>query len=314
MNIPMWNNSDSNEIYILNREHDSSEICSICGRNSHVHAFSEWETVSLPSADALGIEQRKCACGETETREVEGVWQKYALADHLQQLPDPIYRETNIWAELKPEREFLYSGSYWGTHSSAKVYSVTFPINPGDQLYSNSFKAYPENGNDTSTSSGIRVTFFDVYGVAKTLAPADTYAEFNANGGYLIAPEGAIAVNVVQWVDNEKSEVRILNLPSAPKSEIADYKGKVISILGDSISTFAGYIPVADGFNLEHLPRYPQDNLLTDVNETWWMQVINQLAGCNRQWCTRSNHRFYRRKCSYAQSDPHSESGQQRYT
>ena len=64
-------------------------------------------------------------------------------------------------------------------------------------------------------------------------------------------------------------------------------KGKVISILGDSISTFAGYIPMADGFNLEHLARYPQDNLVTDVNETWWMQVINSLdakLGINDSW------------------------------
>ena len=66
-----------------------------------------------------------------------------------------------------------------------------------------------------------------------------------------------------------------------------NYSGKVISILGDSISTFAGYIPVADGFNLEHLPRYPQDNLLTDVNETWWMQIVNLLdakLGINDSW------------------------------
>lgn len=68
---------------------------------------------------------------------------------------------------------------------------------------------------------------------------------------------------------------------------LANYKGKVISVLGDSISTFAGYIPVADGFNLEHLPRYPQADLLTDVNETWWMQVIGELdakLGINDSW------------------------------
>lgn len=68
---------------------------------------------------------------------------------------------------------------------------------------------------------------------------------------------------------------------------LANYEGKVISILGDSISTYAGYIPTADGFNLEHLARYPQDNLLTDVNETWWMQVITELdakLGINDSW------------------------------
>ncbi|MBQ7875232.1 MAG: hypothetical protein IJ306_08775, partial [Oscillospiraceae bacterium] len=67
----------------------------------------------------------------------------------------------------------------------------------------------------------------------------------------------------------------------------ANYEGKVISILSASTSTFARYIPTADGFNLEHRARYPQDNLLTDVNETWWMQVINELGaklGINESW------------------------------
>ena len=47
------------------------------------------------------------------------------------------------------------------------------------------------------------------------------------------------------------------------------YKNKIISILGDSISTFMGYIPRADGVNLEHRTRYPQEDLLADVNDTW---------------------------------------------
>ena len=51
-------------------------------------------------------------------------------------------------------------------------------------------------------------------------------------------------------------------------------KGKVISILSASTSTFAGYIPEADGFNLKHRARYPQDNLLTNVYQTWWMRLI----------------------------------------
>ena len=74
--------------------------------------------------------------------------------------------------------------------------------------------------------------------------------------------------------------------PSEPEQTNV-FAGKVISIMGDSISTFDGYIPTADGFNLEHLARYPQDDLLTDVNETWWMQVITALdakLGINDSW------------------------------
>ncbi len=81
--------------------------------------------------------------------------------------------------------------------------------------------------------------------------------------------------------------IQIWEAGEPQKSEITDYSGKVISIMGDSISTFAGYIPTADGFNREHLPRYPQADLLTDVNETWWMQVVDQLdakLGINDSW------------------------------
>lgn len=79
------------------------------------------------------------------------------------------------------------------------------------------------------------------------------------------------------------------------------FKGKTVSILGDSISTFAGYIPEADGTNLAHRPRYPQDNLLTDVNYTWWMKLINALEaklGVNDSWAgsTVSNFRDHNEK------------------
>ena len=68
---------------------------------------------------------------------------------------------------------------------------------------------------------------------------------------------------------------------------LANYEGKVISILSASTSTFAGWIPTADGFNLEHRARYPQDNLFSDVESTWWHQLITQLGaklGINDSW------------------------------
>ena len=68
------------------------------------------------------------------------------------------------------------------------------------------------------------------------------------------------------------------NYIKAVESAVSVLANKKLSVIGDSISTFAGYIPEADGFNLKHLARYPQDNLLTDVNETWWMQVSRPLS------------------------------------
>lgn len=71
---------------------------------------------------------------------------------------------------------------------------------------------------------------------------------------------------------------------------LLNYKGKVISVMGDSISTFAGYIPTADGFNLAHRTRYPDTSRIpdvTNVNQTWWMQVVHALdakLGINESW------------------------------
>ena len=50
------------------------------------------------------------------------------------------------------------------------------------------------------------------------------------------------------------------------------FKDKTISILGDSISTFKGVIPERNA------SRYPQDNLVTELNGTWWMMVINHFG------------------------------------
>ncbi|MBQ2382428.1 MAG: hypothetical protein II290_00160, partial [Oscillospiraceae bacterium] len=60
------------------------------------------------------------------------------------------------------------------------------------------------------------------------------------------------------------------------------YEGKVFSILGDSISTWSGYIPAADGFNATHVTRYPDSSRIPDVtsvDQTWWMQLITELGG-----------------------------------
>lgn len=47
--------------------------------------------------------------------------------------------------------------------------------------------------------------------------------------------------------------------------------GKKVSILGDSISTFSGYIP-------EGYATYYPHGEVDDVNETWWKQVIDYLG------------------------------------
>lgn len=65
------------------------------------------------------------------------------------------------------------------------------------------------------------------------------------------------------------------------------YAGKTISVLGDSISTYVGFIPTEDAENLEHRAKYPNKQILTNVNKTWWMQLVLQLdadLGINDSW------------------------------
>ena len=52
------------------------------------------------------------------------------------------------------------------------------------------------------------------------------------------------------------------------------FNGKSFSIIGDSISTYLNYIP--DGFS--YFYPYPTADV-SNVNMTWWMQVINKMGG-----------------------------------
>ena len=210
MNIPMWSNADTNELYILNLPHDREEgICGICGKDSHVHSFGDWQTAVLPSAEGPGTEQRKCSCGETESRSVEGSWQKYALAAHMASLPERFCGGTNLWNLLEHDPMYFASGTNWSKYSGGNVCSVTIPVKPGDKIFATAFGKAGENGN--ASSNGIRTTFFGSFDVVKTMSPAETYAEFAANGGYLLAPEGAIAINVAMWSGGSENELYILN-------------------------------------------------------------------------------------------------------
>lgn len=65
------------------------------------------------------------------------------------------------------------------------------------------------------------------------------------------------------------------------------FAGKILSVMGDSISTFTGWVPVADGHNLEHTCRYPQEGFVTEVEDMWWYRLFSELnmqLGVNDSW------------------------------
>lgn len=51
------------------------------------------------------------------------------------------------------------------------------------------------------------------------------------------------------------------------------YKGKKISLLGDSITTYVGYIPSGQTYEYNG-----SNHGVTSVNDTWWMKLINALG------------------------------------
>lgn len=64
------------------------------------------------------------------------------------------------------------------------------------------------------------------------------------------------------------------------EKNISTYKGKTLSILGDSISTFSGYIPTGNA------TYYPRDDVQT-VGNTWWKKLMDALGmtlDVNNSW------------------------------
>lgn len=51
---------------------------------------------------------------------------------------------------------------------------------------------------------------------------------------------------------------------------VSPWAGKKVSICGDSLSTFTGYIP--DYYS----KFYPENGEITQVDDTWWMRVLNR--------------------------------------
>ena len=70
-------------------------------------------------------------------------------------------------------------------------------------------------------------------------------------------------------------------IDSSPISaHVSKYKGKTLSILGDSISTYSGYIPS------NNVTYYPAGTIQS-VNDTWWKKLIDALGmtlNVNNSW------------------------------
>lgn len=90
----------------------------------------------------------------------------------------------------------------------------------------------------------------------------DAEGEGKKNGNELDAVEGGQEPGNVTDTKDEGGKTE--NEPVSPLA------GKTVSICGDSISTFTGYIP--DYYS----KFYPEMGEITRVEDTWWMQVLER--------------------------------------
>lgn len=103
-------------------------------------------------------------------------------------------------------------------------------------------------------------------GVAETGQDTDLQSEENA---------GAVE-DLEQGEDSGQEEADAAGLDSGEdmagqeEEESVVLEGMSLSILGDSISTFEGWIPA------ECTIFFPRDGEVTDVSQTWWMKLIEE--------------------------------------
>ena len=183
---------------------------------------------------------------------------------------------------------------------TANAYVDTMPllaVTEGDRIAASSFQMESQY---STVGGGIRVGLFQDNTWVKDLSAAEVYGK-----DYIEIPEGVNQIAVPYWKDDVSrtlywyTESQTTTPPSqtpmkgtsaieialAAKQQVdnitASLRGKRVSVLGDSISTFAGYIPAGNR------ARYPQSNLLTDVDLTWWKRLLDKngmVLGINESW------------------------------
>lgn len=167
-------------------------------------------------------------------------------------------------------------------------------VSPGDKITASSFNFYSAH---SQAGGGVRVGFFNGGTWVKDLLTYDTYQK-----GYIIIPDGVNRIAMAYWTDDRDRTLYNLTSPDTEEIKIsvaqavqlankridtlADLIGselynKRVSVLGDSISTFAGYNPTGN------ITRYPLQGTLVDVNKTWWKRLIDSngaTLGINESW------------------------------
>ncbi|MFA7435994.1 MAG: GDSL-type esterase/lipase family protein [Bacilli bacterium] len=164
-------------------------------------------------------------------------------------------------------------------YSSISIASSGYAIITGTLISDPSYVLYAVI--QTSADGVVKAT------LEEANAPNYVYATFKLDenteikkivtkGGAVIAPTAKEKVGHAfsGWIGENGEDVYNITkdttfLPTYVKAT-KSYSGKTVSILGDSITTYAGYIP--EGF--ANFYPYPTAGF-GDMNQTWWMRFIN---------------------------------------
>lgn len=99
---------------------------------------------------------------------------------------------------------------------------------------------------------------------------------------YKLNPNSSISSNNLRWgvYNKNKTAFKDIDIEKININKLRTIlKGKKLSILGDSISTYIGYSN--DSINTNNTIGnnklyYKGTNYITDVNDTWWMRTSNE--------------------------------------
>lgn len=187
-------------------------------------------------------------------------------------------------------------------------YKSTYTGSQIDQGIAKANEAYvkPNNGiPKTDLSSEVQASLGkadtaiqDISGKQDTLVSGTNIKTINntsiLGSGNIDIEGGGTTVQANPTLDGTESHLDGLKVGNTKYSTRPDLSGKVISIMGDSISTYAGWIPNSQGIDdgtgtLRHAVYYPDyGSYLSNVNMTWWHKLIfdkfKAKFGINESW------------------------------
>lgn len=103
-------------------------------------------------------------------------------------------------------------------------------------------------------------------GTEKGEAGMENGAAAGAGSGEVSGTEGGAGTGTADGTGNGAEA----GTAQEEEDGISPWAGKKVSFCGDSISTFSGYIP--ENYSI----FYPEYGEISDVGETWWMQVVER--------------------------------------